>query len=508
MQWTLLASLTLAALPSVAQDVPSPKSSAAVKGLLVNSEDAYAGYTLVAPLRSKVTYLLDMQGQVAHTWESDSTPGNAVYLLEDGSLLRTGRVENERFHGGGQGGRIQRFSWDGELLWDYQLSTDTRLLHHDIEPMPNGHVLAIAWELKDADEELKRGRSFEAIHEEGIWPDCVLELAPEPTEEDLGGAEIVWEWHAWDHLVQDVNPQAEDFGSIADSPGRIDVNAGQHQGQLSAEEQERQRVLEERMRALGYLGGKASSDDSNPGRPGAAGSLGDSPDWLHTNSIAYDPERDLILLSSRTLSEVWIIDHATTTEEARGEKGDLLWRFGNPSVAGQEGDRQLFGQHDARFVGSDGELKVQVFNNGDGRDFEDEPYSTVDVIDVELGAGGELVTRAGAQAGATHFFSSFISGAQPLPNGSLLVCSGAEARLLELSATGELVWEWRSDLPSGADGGRRPPGPPSGPPRARGGGPGPRHGGPRRAPGLFRATRYGADDPAVLRLLTTESEGD
>ena len=41
-------------------------------------------------------------------------------------------------------------------------------------------------------------------------------------------------------------------------------------------------------------------------------------------------------------------------------------------------------------------------------------------------------------------FSPFISGAERLANGNTLVCAGADGILLEVSAAGEIVWEYRN----------------------------------------------------------------
>ena len=61
------------------------------------------------------------------------------------------------------------------------------------------------------------------------------------------------------------------------------------------------------------------------------------PDWLHSNSIDYNEELDQILLSVPHFDEVWIIDHSTSTEEAKGhiggnsaKGGDLIFRWGKP----------------------------------------------------------------------------------------------------------------------------------------------------------------------------------
>ena len=43
-------------------------------------------------------------------------------------------------------------------------------------------------------------------------------------------------------------------------------------------------------------------------------------EWLNSNSLDYNPERDQILLSARNMSEIWIIDHSTTTAEAAGHQ--------------------------------------------------------------------------------------------------------------------------------------------------------------------------------------------
>src|SRR5438309_3602365 len=50
-------------------------------GLSLNDPKAFQGYTLLAPLSSTKTYLIDMQGRVVGAWESDCTPALGAYLL-------------------------------------------------------------------------------------------------------------------------------------------------------------------------------------------------------------------------------------------------------------------------------------------------------------------------------------------------------------------------------------------------------------------------------------------
>ncbi len=146
------------------------------------------------------------------------------------------------------------------------------------------------------------------------------------------------------------------YGDPADHPELLDISGGrQVPGDVAPKEIAR-------FRDLGYV---PEDSDHNP-----------SSDLMHSNAIAYNAELDQIVLSGRFFSEIWIIDHGTTTEEARGhtggrwgQGGDLLYRWGKPDVYGRgsEGDQTLFGQHDIRWVpeGMPGAGNLTVFNNDD-----------------------------------------------------------------------------------------------------------------------------------------------
>src|SRR5437660_451720 len=54
--------------------VPDEPAAKAKVGLSVNDARACQGYTLLAPMQSTKTYLIDNQGRVVRTWESDCTP--------------------------------------------------------------------------------------------------------------------------------------------------------------------------------------------------------------------------------------------------------------------------------------------------------------------------------------------------------------------------------------------------------------------------------------------------
>lgn len=502
------------------------------RGLRLNTAEAFQGYTLISPLKDTSTYLLDMTGKVVHEWKSDLPPGNSVYLRENGNLLRAARPQNNpRFKGGGEGGRLREYSWDGELLWELDWNDESRLAHHDFEPLPNGNLLLIAWEYKSGEEAVARGRAHWEGEDE-FWPDYVVEIKPT----GKNGAEVVWEWHTWDHMIQNIDPELPGYGEPYEHPGRVDINGDFSRKQVSAEERKQ-------LEALGYLtpGGAISE----PNRK--------SPDWMHTNGIDYIPEHDLIVLSVRTMNEVWIIDHSTTTAEAATEKGgnfgrggSILYRWGNPAVYGRghREERQLFSQHDARWI-SDGKGggSLSVFDNGSGR--EDGKYSLVLELPLDFDRengfamdddGRYLPVKPSWKYEAqpnTSFYSSFISGAERLPNGNTLICEGDDGRVFEVNGDGKIVWEYWNEHGSAEIGnkksgdggdsggarsprdgrpprGARPPQggpPPGGPPP---GGPPPggkqqRRGGPEPK-ALFRASRIAPDFPGLQQLAGAVAE--
>lgn len=402
------------------------------------------GYILIAPLRSTETYLLNNDKQVVHRWTSKYPPAASVYLLENGDLYRCCRDPDfKHFHGGGIGGILERYSWDGELLWSFRYASEGYCTHHDIAPLPNGNVLMIAWERKSKDEAIAQGRDPKLLQAD-LWPDHVIEVQQDgPTS-----GKIVWEWHMWDHLVQDFDREKPNYGVVYEHPELIDLN---NIGSTPPATPEELRKL----RAVGYTGGGGGDDDKNR-RIGS--------DWMHTNAIDYNPELDQIALSAKHFSEVWIIDHSTTTAEAAshrggkgGKGGDLLYRWGNPWAykSGTAADKILFDQHDVRWIlpGHPGAGHITAFNNGQGRD-----YSSVVEIAPPIDQDGEYILNDEGRFGPDaltweytaepkkDFYSSFISGAVRLPNGSTMICEGATGRFFEVNSLGHKVWEHKSTL--------------------------------------------------------------
>ncbi|UCF50377.1 MAG: aryl-sulfate sulfotransferase [Thermoplasmatales archaeon] len=369
------------------------------------------GQILFAPMQSKTAYLINYDGSVNHTWSSDYRPGEAVNLLEDGSILYKIKLS---FAYGGAGGGIQRISWDGDLIWDFRYYTDEYLSHHDFEILPNGNILMIAWEFKTREEAIESGRDPNKLYGDTIMPDHIIEVEPTgPTSGD-----IVWEWHSWDHLIQDYDPSKKNYGDVEDHPELIDINFGSRQA-----------------------------------------------DWLHTNSIDYNEEFDQILLSIRTFSEVWVIDHSTTTLEAAGHTGgnsgkggDILYRWGNPVAyrAGTDENQKFFQQHDARWIkpGCPGERNILVFNNGNGRPGVD--YTTIDEIVPPVDEDGNYYLEPGSSYGPeeqiwiydTDFFAFYVGGAQRLPDGNTIICNAPSGEFIEVTPEKVIVWEYENPYPN------------------------------------------------------------
>lgn len=437
-------------------------------GLLVNAPEAAPGYVLYAPLTATTTFLLDRDGKVRHTWKNPLST-LSLYLLDDGTLLRSARVEaNATFNRGGRTGVIQRLAKDGTVLWEYELCDDTGSMHHDIEPLPNGNVLAIAWERVSVEAALALGRDPAFVHPNGWWPDRVIEIKPVLPS----GGKIVWEWRSRDHLVQDFDATKPDYGIPSERPGRIDVNAlSRGESAMTEEERQAQEKQLAEMAELGYGGGDGAGNDDGDGNGDGQGNNRDKrersrhpkDDWLHLNSVDYDPAHDLVLLSSPELNEIFVLDHSTTTAEARGSSGgrfgqggDLLWRWGNPRNYGRGTlhDQQLFFQHQPDWVppGLPGAGHVTIFNNGLGR--RGQPFSSIDelVLPFDPERGFARAPDAAfeparpvwsySDAEAKRFYSFFISGCHRLANGNTFVCAGQQGRLFEVTPAGAIVWEY------------------------------------------------------------------
>jgi hypothetical protein len=358
---------------------------------------------LFSPIESTSVYLMGLDGQKLHEWTTAYAPGYSVYLLPDGNLLRATSIPERPLATaqGSNGGRVELLDWNSTVRWRFDYATTAGQQHHDVFPMPNGHVLLLAWEVHGAAEAIAAGRAPDTLPDAGeIWVDKVVEVDPATSQ-------VVWEWRTWDHLV----PPG---GLPSDHPTLVDPNYN----------------------ALREV------------------------DWTHANAVFYDAALDQVMISVRNFSEIWVVDHGTTTAEAAGHAGgrlgrggDLVYRWGNPRVYGlADAQQQVFGQHNAHWIpsGLPGAGHLLLFDNGDA---SARPYSNV--AEVDTGVRADRTYAFDAQAGfappsavwrydpAERFFAPIISGAQRLVSGNTLVTDGPAGRLFEVTPEGRTVWSYQ-----------------------------------------------------------------
>ncbi len=362
---------------------------------------AFQGYTLYAPNNTKNIYLINMNNTIARSWTASRTGGYSTYLLEDGSILRTALPSSAQINGGGAQGVVQKISWSGTLLWEYTYSGSTYRAHHDIEPMPNGNVLIIAWEVKTAAQAVQAGLN----HSASIWPDHIIEVQPVGTN----GGNIVWRWHFWDHLIQDFDPTKNNYGVVADHPELLDINVGSTVG-----------------------------------------------DWMHVNGISYNPLLDQIVFSSHNLNEIYVIDHSTTIQEAAGHTGgrwgkggDILYRWGKPANYRAPGTQVFRVVHCSAWIPDSlpGGGHIIAFNNREGLG-----TSMIVEIITPTDSSENYIRVPGTAYGptepiwsytASNFYSNHLGGVQRLPNGNTLIAQSTSGRMFEVTSAGTVVWNYQ-----------------------------------------------------------------
>jgi len=233
-----------------------------------------------------------------------------------------------------------------------------------------------------------------------IFPEKLIEVNPSTDQ-------VVWEWRAWDHLVQDTDMNLANFGVISDTPERIDHSYN-----------------------FGVI---------------------DNGDIMHANGIDHDAVNDVIYISVNFYSEIWVIDHSTTTQEAASNSGgdynkggDLLYRFGNPEAyQNPNGVRRFYNNHFPNLL-EDGELgsgNVLVYvNNTDNM-----PQSTV--FELAMPQPFAMTPNTDNEPAEVWSFTDpdlyhgRISGAVRLSNGNTLICEG-DYGYWEVTPSKEVAWKY------------------------------------------------------------------
>ncbi len=409
---------------------PAREAPSTPMGVTFRKEGAYEGLLLVSPLRDTSSFLVDIDGTVHKTWSSSHRPGLSAYLTPDWGMIRassTERLSESGFAlGGGVGGSLEIYDSAGRLKWSYSSPDKGQCLHHDAIILDSGNVLAIAWASVSREEAIAAGRSPEDVFGDELWYTRILEIEPIEPE----GGKVVWQWDAWDHIVQNRDPGKPNYGEPSESPHKIDLNYFRRPS----------------------AGSRPVSLESAPRRsPNRRANVGEV-DWMHANSIDLHPETGHLLVSVHGFDEIWAIDRG------RPDKG-LVYRFGNPAAygAGEFADRYLFRQHDANWIpdGFPGSGNVLVFSNGE-RDGENSRSRVIEArLPLENGEyrrnergffeKPEIVWEYSGKQGEP-FSALRMSGAHRLPNGNTLITDGPAGRIIQVAPSGGIVWEYWNEF--------------------------------------------------------------
>ena len=417
-----------------------------------DKKKAFNGYTLYYPDSGTNTYLVDMQGNVVNIWPGVGNP----MLTDDGYLF--GIYGNRHDYGD-----LVLMDWKGKIVkkWiapgqegsqypDGILSSDgyhKTLFHHDwkiVEKLDGSRsVFTIARVYRTKAEIAAGGFSTSSGGKGGgsglSDTDAILEF-------DMDG-NLIWQWEFWDRYSQNYKTTGTHYLNYTETPyGKLHIPSTKNIGS----------------------------------------------DADHCNSIDYNPVRDEVLINPVAKGSFYVMNHATTTEQARGEMGDFIYRWGEMSqynstytIAGikykydSEGnivsatygknDSQIKGAHNVQWIdeGLPGEGNFLVFHNA-GDPFNDAgsavveinpytkdaftfngprdywktaPYVRQEEANLTVkGFSDQLVTyfvpsRAYGGYELTGFYSGHISGLQRLPNGNTLVCSGEPGHFFEITPT-------------------------------------------------------------------------
>ena len=392
----------------------------------VTSAEVFDGLTLISNEDNDdnelaITQLIDNDENIINEWLHDTYLSGITYLASDSTLFISCKINNP--NGPNLNGRFKKMNWEGEVIWEYIIPEELCRPHHDIEILPNGNILAICSEVKTYEELINSGMIIEEepdINNNRGNMDMIVEIEPVGNN----SANIVWKWYFWDHLIQDINSDFPNFGSISDNPQLLDINSPPSSFQV---------------------------DNVFP--PGA-----DANDWMHCNSITYNSILDQIVLSSRNRSELYVIDHSTTIAEAAshfggnsGMGGDFLYRWGNPQNyhRGDDNNQILRGQHSVVWIPETypGESNFIIFNN-----FHTNNNSAVLEIIPPINEDGTYELDSISSYGPItydwiyelSYTAAVRGGVWRLPNGNTIITGAGD--LFEINASNEIEWIYNGNL--------------------------------------------------------------
>ncbi|HZW63403.1 MAG TPA: aryl-sulfate sulfotransferase [Flavobacteriaceae bacterium] len=358
--------------------------------------------SLVFSMQQDGANLINKEGDTIKSWDFGYSLGNDAKILPNTNIIGMFRADSPSFSFGGYGGIVRMFDFEGNELWNFNYASENYLAHHDVLYLDNGNVMFQAWQRLTAEEANQLGIDTTT----DLFPESILEVNPNTNE-------IVWEWHSKDHLVQEIHSEAvATYGTVSENPQLIHVNYN-----------------------LGH-GGDNLIENGN---------------IMHCNGIFYDSEKDVIYLSILQYSEVWVIDHGTTTEEAASHSGgnynkggDLLYRFGNPSAYNNlTGERLFHRTHTPRIIEENypgaGNFLIYMNGTNEAEGSVIYEFQLPEVFDLQPNQNNEPQVVWSFED--DNLFYDRISGAQRLPNGNTLICEG-DYGFWEVTPNQEIAWKY------------------------------------------------------------------
>ena len=397
----------------------------------------YGGYTLFGTRGT--SYLIDFEGHVINTWPLGTSPR----FTEAGTLLDAvgGNPSNQN--------QWEELDWNGNIVWQYTESRTNYHGHHDFAKIYNPK-LGDSTFIYIANKDLTSAQCLAAgCDSTQTYTNPQMDAIVEVNR----AGKVIWEWWFFNHVVQDKYPAKPNYGVVANTPGRINLN----------------------------IAGNSVKND-----------------WLHCNSLDYNQDKDLIVINS-VHGEFYVIDHGNTfvvndsaasIALATSTTGDFLYRFGDPAKYNQgsppsvatnwekatAGNKQIGGAHDIQWIkpGLPGAGNFLVFNNAENL-FELTPQSYIIEINPYLTSTGSTSTTfvnpplAGynvvsspdanlmkekknvskqivwmySSKNNTSFYNTIGGSGQRLPNGNTLVCSMNDGHFFEVHPSDTtIVWEY------------------------------------------------------------------
>ena len=173
-----------------------------------DASKTYTGYTLFGTRGT--TYLIDMEGHVIHTWPIGTNPR----FTEAGTLLDAvgGNPSNQN--------QWKELDWNGNTVWQYTESRSNYHGHHDFAKIFNPK-LGDSTFIFIANKDLTSAQCLAAgCDTTQTYTNPQMDAIVEVNR--LG--KVIWEWCFFNHVVQDKYPTKPNYGVIASTPGKINLN--------------------------------------------------------------------------------------------------------------------------------------------------------------------------------------------------------------------------------------------------------------------------------------------